>query len=56
MDYTAHSWARGETISAERLNAIEQQLEALTKAVQELQAKRTRRSAKKAQAGEQQEG
>lgn len=55
MDYTAHSWARGETISAERLNAIEQQLEALTKAVQELQAKRTRRT-KKAQAEEQQEG
>lgn len=31
--YTAHQWEDGEVITAERLNAIENQLEALSAAV-----------------------
>ena len=32
MEFTPHEWVKGETISPERLNAIEQQLAALTAA------------------------
>lgn len=32
MEFTPHKWVKGETISPERLNAIEQQLAALTAA------------------------
>ncbi len=35
MEFKRHVWQDGETISAERLNAMERQLEALTKAVTE---------------------
>lgn len=59
MEYSAHVWNDGETISAERLNAIEGQLEALTKAVAEatedlatLKKARTTRSRKPAKAAE----
>lgn len=59
MEYAAHVWSDGETISAERLNAIEGQLEALTKAVAEaaedlatLKKARTARSRKSAKAAE----
>ena len=59
MEYAAHAWSDGETISAERLNAIESQLEALTKAVAEatedlatLKKARTTRSRKSAKAAE----
>ncbi len=59
MEYTAHDWSDGETISAERLNAIEKQLEALTKAVAEhaadletVKKSRTTRSRKTTKAAE----
>ena len=32
MEFTPHEWVKGETISPERLNAIEEQLAALTAA------------------------
>ena len=36
MEFTRHVWTDGETISAERLNAIEEQLESLTAAHNEI--------------------
>lgn len=41
-DYTPHEWHDGETISAERLNAIEKQLAELTKAVKAKRSTRKR--------------
>lgn len=58
MEFKAHKWQDGETISAARLNAIEEQLEALTKAhnenaealatVKKARTTRSRKTAEKA--------